>query len=111
MSQDAAEAVLEGHEELSRNVRNNERVFSSTCIKRTIRKSQIFNADKKGVSIIQRPGKIIAEKGLKQVGFATNSERKKNVHLCPKQLEFSTPKKRFIEASFCGSDKDWIAEK
>lgn len=40
---------------------------------------RIFNTDETGVSTVQTPGKILAKKGLKQVGFATSWERGRNI--------------------------------
>lgn len=39
--------------------------------------SRIFNADETGISTVQRPNKIYAEKGQKRVGFVTSAERGK----------------------------------
>ena len=41
----------------------------------------IFNCDECGISSVQKPGKIIARKGIKQVGRITSLERGKNVTL------------------------------
>ena len=41
--------------------------------------SQIYNADETGVSTVQDPGKILATKGQKRVGFATSGERGRNI--------------------------------
>lgn len=38
-----------------------------------------FNIDETGISTVQRPGRILAPKGMKQVGFATSWERGKNI--------------------------------
>lgn len=40
---------------------------------------RIFNTDETGISTVQTPGKILAKKGLKQVGFATSWERGRNI--------------------------------
>ena len=42
---------------------------------------RIFNCDECGISSVQKPGKIIARKGRKQVGRITSLERGKNVTL------------------------------
>ena len=39
---------------------------------------RIFNVDETGLSVVQRPGKIVAKKGQKQVGKITSAERGKN---------------------------------
>lgn len=44
----------------------------------TLSASRIYNADETGVTTVQKPGKILAPKGQKQVGFATSWERGKN---------------------------------
>ena len=41
---------------------------------------KIFNIDETGMSTVQKPGKIIAQKGLKQVGKLTSAERGKTVN-------------------------------
>lgn len=41
--------------------------------------NRIFNVDETGISNVQKPGKIYAPTGLKQVGKATSAERGKNV--------------------------------
>lgn len=37
--------------------------------------SKIFNADETGITTVQNPSKILAEKGQKRVGFITSAER------------------------------------
>ena len=37
--------------------------------------SKIWNMDETGVTTVQKPGKILAEKGIRQVGKATSAER------------------------------------
>lgn len=39
--------------------------------------SRIFNADETGITTVQRPGKIYAERGQKRVGYVTSAERGK----------------------------------
>lgn len=41
--------------------------------------NRIFNVDETGISNVQKPGKIYAPTGLKQVGKATSAERGQNV--------------------------------
>lgn len=41
--------------------------------------SRIFNIDETGLSIVQKPRKIVAEKGVKQIGRITSAERGKNI--------------------------------
>lgn len=43
---------------------------------------RIFNVDETGINSVHRPNKILAEKGLKQVGAATSWERGKNITIC-----------------------------
>ena len=40
---------------------------------------KIFNVDESGMNTVQKPSKIIAKKGLKQVGKLTSAERGKTV--------------------------------
>lgn len=42
----------------------------------------IFNVDETGVTTVHKPGKILAQKGQKQVGAATSWERGKNITVC-----------------------------
>lgn len=42
---------------------------------------KIFNCDETGITCVQKPGKILAEKGRKQVGRLTSLERGKNTTL------------------------------
>ena len=42
----------------------------------------IYNLDETGLTTVQTPGKIIAKKGVKQVGQVTSSERGELVTLC-----------------------------
>ena len=44
--------------------------------------SRIYNFDETGISTVQKPGKILAPKGAKQVGSATSWERGKNITVC-----------------------------
>ena len=39
----------------------------------------IYNIDETGITCVQKPGKVIAKKGTKQVGCITSSERDKTV--------------------------------
>lgn len=43
--------------------------------------SRIFNCDETGVSTVQKPKKIVAQKGRKQVGRLVSAERGKNITL------------------------------
>ena len=43
---------------------------------------QIFNADETGVTIIHRPGKVIAELGRHNVYTVTTAERGKPTQFC-----------------------------
>lgn len=40
---------------------------------------RIFNVDETGISTVQKPGKILAPKGVKQLGSVTSWERGKNI--------------------------------
>ncbi|XP_047002592.1 MFS-type transporter clz9-like [Schistocerca americana] len=44
--------------------------------------SRIYNFDETGISTVQKPGKILAPKGAKQVDSATSWERGKNITAC-----------------------------
>ncbi|KAJ8983067.1 hypothetical protein NQ317_007109 [Molorchus minor] len=39
----------------------------------------IFNVDETGITVVQKPVKCLAPKGLKQLGYKTSAEREKNV--------------------------------
>lgn len=41
--------------------------------------TRIFNVDETGISTVQKPGKILATKGQRQVGFVTSWERGRNI--------------------------------
>lgn len=43
---------------------------------------QVFNVDETGVSTVQTPGKVIAPKGVKQIGQITSAERGELVSVC-----------------------------
>ena len=68
--------------------------------------SKIWNMDETGVTTIQKPGQILAEKGMRQVGKATSAQRCELVTLIcafnaaggflPPMYIF--PRKRMIEA-------------
>ena len=42
----------------------------------------IFNINETGLSTVQKPGQILAECGIKQVGRITSGERGKNITMC-----------------------------
>lgn len=44
--------------------------------------SRIFNMDESGLTCVQKPGKILAPKGQKQVGAVTSAERGRTVTIC-----------------------------
>lgn len=44
--------------------------------------TRIYNVDETGVSTVQTPAKILAPKGMKQVGALTSWERGKNITVC-----------------------------
>ncbi|XP_049779607.1 uncharacterized protein LOC126176496 [Schistocerca cancellata] len=43
---------------------------------------RIYNFDETGISMVQKPGKILAPKGAKHVGSATSWEHGKNITVC-----------------------------
>ncbi|KAJ3619091.1 hypothetical protein MTP99_005878 [Tenebrio molitor] len=88
---------------------------------------RIFNTDETGISTVQKPGKILAQKGVKQVGFATSWERGRNITVvCAFSASgiyvppmFIYGRKRMHPllkkggppgAAYCCSDKGWITE-
>lgn len=44
--------------------------------------NDIFNVDETGCTTVQKPGKVLAEKGVKQVGAITSAERGQLVTIC-----------------------------
>lgn len=44
--------------------------------------TRIFNVDETGISVVNRPKKIIGRKGQKQIGAATSGERGRNITVC-----------------------------
>ncbi|KAB0804091.1 hypothetical protein PPYR_01061 [Photinus pyralis] len=89
--------------------------------------SRIFNTDETGISTVQKPGRILAEKGLKQVGYATSWERGKNItvvcafsatgiYVPPmfiygrKRMNVQIQKGGPPGASYFCSDKGWMTE-
>ena len=50
-------------------------LLRSQMEKHQFKEHQIFNIDESGITTVQKPGKIIAKKGLKQVGKAVSAER------------------------------------
>ncbi|CAH1997229.1 unnamed protein product [Acanthoscelides obtectus] len=56
--------------------------LSSTYDKYRFRPHRIFNVDETGINAVHKPGKILAPKGIKQVGSATSWERGKNITIC-----------------------------
>lgn len=55
------------------------RIFLECLTKYQFPPSRIFNIDETGLSIVQKPRKIIAQKGAKQIGRITSAERGKNI--------------------------------
>jgi len=43
---------------------------------------QIFNLDETGITTVQNPGKVVAQKGKKQIGAITSAERGTLVTMC-----------------------------
>ncbi|CAI6355275.1 unnamed protein product [Macrosiphum euphorbiae] len=56
--------------------------YESVLIKYKFEAHQVFNLDEIGITTVQNPGKIIAEKGKKQVGAITSAERGTLVTMC-----------------------------
>ena len=53
--------------------------------------AQIYNVDETGITTVQKPGKIIAKKGLKQVGKAVSSEKGMTTTVvCAMNVSFTT---------------------
>jgi len=50
--------------------------------RRNYQPQNIYNVDETGVTTVQRPNKVIAEKGVKQVGRVTSAERGTLVTVC-----------------------------
>lgn len=88
---------------------------------------RIFNTDETGISTVQTPGKILARKGLKQVGFATSWERGRNITVvcafsatgiyvppmfiyARKRMNPQLQKNGPAGALYTCSDKGWITE-
>jgi len=43
---------------------------------------QIFNLDETGITTVQNPSKVVAQKGKKQIGAITSAERGTLVNMC-----------------------------
>ena len=56
--------------------------YESVLIKYKLEVHQVLNLDETGITIVQNPGKVIAEKGKKQVGAITSAERGTLVTMC-----------------------------
>lgn len=56
--------------------------YESVLIKYRLEPHQIYNLDETGITTVQNPGKIIAQKGKKQVGAITSAERGTLVTMC-----------------------------
>lgn len=56
--------------------------YDSVLVKYKFEAHQIYNLDETGITTVQNPGKIIAQKGKKQVGAITSSERGTLVTMC-----------------------------
>ncbi|KAJ3666603.1 hypothetical protein Zmor_002039 [Zophobas morio] len=89
--------------------------------------AQIFNADETGITTVQRPSKIYAQKGQKRVGYATSGEKGKTttvmcsfsaagMYVPPmfifarKRMSPQLKKNGPPEAMYCCSDNGWINE-
>ena len=44
--------------------------------------NDIWNVDETGVSTVQKPNKVVALKGVKQIGSITSSERGQMITIC-----------------------------
>ena len=55
------------------------RVLKDELIKHNYTSSSIWNMDETGFTVVQKPGKVLAIKGKKQVGRVTSLERGRNV--------------------------------
>lgn len=95
--------------------------------KYSILPSHLFNCDETGISTVQTPGRILAPKGQKQVGFATSWERGRTITvMCAMSAGGSYIPPMFIYARkrmcpelqrggppgsiYCCSDKGWITD-
>lgn len=56
--------------------------YESVLIKYKFEAHQVFNLDETGITTVQNPGKVIAEKGKKQIGAITSAERGTLVTMC-----------------------------
>ncbi|KAE9521569.1 hypothetical protein AGLY_018033 [Aphis glycines] len=56
--------------------------YESVLIKYKFEAHQVFNVDVTGITTVQNPGKVIAEKGKKQIGAITSAERGTLVTMC-----------------------------
>ncbi|XP_060878158.1 uncharacterized protein LOC132950650 [Metopolophium dirhodum] len=56
--------------------------YDSVLMKYKFEAHQIYNLDETGITTVQNPGKIVAQKGKKQVGAITSSERGTLVTMC-----------------------------
>ena len=54
-------------------------LLKSILQKETITSNMIYNVDETGITCVQKPSKVIAKKGTKQVGRITSAERGKTV--------------------------------
>jgi hypothetical protein len=54
-------------------------MYKSIRDKHNITEERIFNIDETGVSTVQTRKKIVAQRGMKQVGRITSAERGKNI--------------------------------
>lgn len=90
--------------------------------------TKIFNADETGITTVQKPVKIYAEKGQKRVGFITSTERGKTTTvMCAVSASGTYVPPLFIYARkrmntqlkrngppgalYCCSDNGWMTEK
>lgn len=90
--------------------------------------SRIYNADETGITTVQNPGKILAEKGQKRVGFITSAERGRTTtvmccisasgtYIPPlfiyarKRMKPELKKNGPPSAVYCCSDNGWINER
>jgi len=56
--------------------------LNSVCERYKFEATDIWNVDETGCTTVQKPPKVIAETGIKQVGALTSSERGQLVTVC-----------------------------
>lgn len=112
------------NEEVSRFYNN----LSTVMNKYNFSPTKIFNADETGITTVQKPGKIYAEKGQRRVGFITSAERGKTTTImcaisasgmyvpplfiyARKRMNAQLKRNGPPGALYCCSDNGWMNEK